>query len=821
MSIRRMLRDFVGNLSSRRTARRPRAVSVETLESRELLAASAGVLKDIRLGADGSAFPAGQTTELISFGGWWYFAADNGTVGSEIWRTDGTEANTQLFLDVRTGVAGSFPSDFYVANEKLFFTAANTSGVRSLYASDGTTSGTVMLAANRVDTVLGTVDKTTYFLRSGLMASPGEFWRSDGTSSGTALMGGGFIDGGFGEAVVFDGTVFFSADGVNGNKTLWKIDSTTHTLAEIPGAPTAVGGFRQAGSTLYFAARAGGSGNAQLWKMTSAAAAPSVVQTSGSIGWNPEWLTNVNGTLFFSGFTTTAGRELWKSDGTNTGTILVKDIQAGAGDGLPENLTAVGTTLYFSANNGTNGQELWKSDGTSGGTVLVKDLVPGNGDGSPRGLANANGTLFFTGRNPATSAFNPWLSDGTSNGTSLVNTIVLNSPENFSQLSPAGFLLMAENPTTGREPFFLRMGNQLPTPTIAAQPATTTSQRPTFSWNTIAGAQNYEVWIRNRTTNQSPVVLTPVTGTSFTPAMDLGIGNFTIWVRAVGDVGTPASVWSSPRNFAINSLVTLNAVGADLASGFPEISWPAMKGAATYEVWVDRLDVPTSHINGTSIVSTTNYVPQFANGRYMVWVRGIAADGMRAVWSIAQSYTSTQVPGITGGINPTFDTSPTVTWTAVPGAASYEIYVLSRNTNTKVLHQTAIAATAFTLPALPAGPYRYWIRVTGAVVWSKEVDINTDGRTTVLTPTAATSDPRPVISWKKVDGSTGYRIWVNRPGVQDKIILQTVGTTNASPTTESFTPVGNLPAGNYRAWIQAINGGSMALWSVFVDFSVV
>ncbi|MBL8809639.1 MAG: hypothetical protein JNM43_05635 [Planctomycetaceae bacterium] len=123
---------------------------MEPLESRTLLAASVGVLKDVKFGADSSAFPAGQSTEFVSFGGWKYFAADNGTVGSEVWRTDGTEANTQLFMDVRTGAAGSFPSDFYVGNGKLFFTAANTSGIRSLYASYGTTSGTAIRLQSRL-----------------------------------------------------------------------------------------------------------------------------------------------------------------------------------------------------------------------------------------------------------------------------------------------------------------------------------------------------------------------------------------------------------------------------------------------------------------------------------------------------------------------------------------------------------------------------------------------------------------------------------------------------------------------------------------------
>ena len=94
-------------------------------------------------------------------------------------------------------------------------------------------------------------------------------------------------------------------------------------------------------------------------------------------------LTNVNGTLFFSARSSANGRELWKSDGTAAGTQLVKDIRTGSGSGYysnsssPSDLTAVGSTLYFSANDGTNGRELWKSDGTASGTQLVKDIRTG------------------------------------------------------------------------------------------------------------------------------------------------------------------------------------------------------------------------------------------------------------------------------------------------------------------------------------------------------------------------------------------------------------------------------------------------------------
>ena len=44
---------------------------------------------------------------------------------------------------------------------------------------------------------------------------------------------------------------------------------------------------------------------------------------------------------------------------------------------VPRNLTNVNGTLFFAADDGTNGCELWKSDGTAAGTVLVKDIRPG------------------------------------------------------------------------------------------------------------------------------------------------------------------------------------------------------------------------------------------------------------------------------------------------------------------------------------------------------------------------------------------------------------------------------------------------------------
>jgi ELWxxDGT repeat protein len=129
----------------------------------------------------------------------------------------------------------------------------------------------------------------------------------------------------------------------------------------------------------------------------------------------------MGGTLYFSANDGKDGRELWKSDGTAAGTVMVKDIKSGGKGSYPGGMTNVNGMLLFSADGG-QGLELWKSDGTAAGTVLVKDINPGSGSSNPGHLINANGTLFFWA-NDGTHGIEPWKSDGTTAGTVLVKDI--------------------------------------------------------------------------------------------------------------------------------------------------------------------------------------------------------------------------------------------------------------------------------------------------------------------------------------------------------------------------------------------------------------
>ena len=90
---------------------------------------------------------------------------------------------------------------------------------------------------------------------------------------------------------------------------------------------------------------------------------------------SPNFLTDVNGTLFFIANDDPTGNELWKSDGTEAGTVLIKDIYPGAIGSLPANLTNVNGTLFFSAADDTTGDELWgQLRGQADGRVCRADV---------------------------------------------------------------------------------------------------------------------------------------------------------------------------------------------------------------------------------------------------------------------------------------------------------------------------------------------------------------------------------------------------------------------------------------------------------------
>jgi len=163
-------------------------------------------------------------------------------------------------------------------------------------------------------------------------------------------------------------------------------------------------------------------------------------------------LAPVRDTLYFAASDYVHGQELWKSDGTEAGTILVKDTFPGAVGGGARSLVDLGGTLFFNASDGTS-FGLWMSDGTEAGTVVVHDHL------ATRHLTVLGDLLFFSGyedRLDDNHGFEPWKSDGTEAGTFIVKDLRSGSgvgsyPKCFFVNEDVVYFSATDNGTYGRE----------------------------------------------------------------------------------------------------------------------------------------------------------------------------------------------------------------------------------------------------------------------------------------------------------------------------------------------------------------------------------
>ncbi len=352
--------------------------------------------------------------ELTDVRGTLYFSANDGKHGFELWRSDGTARGTRMVKDINPGRGWSNLYGIKAVGRIIYFTADDGVHGAELWRSDGTARGTRMVKDINPGGSGGPgqftdVNGTLYFTASdGNYVS--ELWRSDGTEAGTTMVKSV-------SAVAltdFHGTLYFSAvrEGCGGataprrerpsSRTTSSSAPTTahrrqrHPLlrrrrrrprqravakrrhrgrhdhgqglrpGELPLPPTNVNG-----RPLLLASLGPGPIPNELWRSDGTEAGTTLVKRGVAYGY-----TAFKGRIYFS-----AEGGLWRSDGTPQGTTLVKGKPAGGS--LGGSLTAAKGTLYFVGTEKRHGQELWRSDGTRAGTTIVRDIRRGSATSDP------------------------------------------------------------------------------------------------------------------------------------------------------------------------------------------------------------------------------------------------------------------------------------------------------------------------------------------------------------------------------------------------------------------------------------------------------
>ncbi len=226
----------------------------------------------------------------------------------------------------------------------------------------------------------------------------------------------------------FNNTLLFVAnDGLVGDE-LWKAEQTTVSMVkDIAWGPDSLVPFnlKVHNGLLYFTGNDGLGSGEELWisdgTITGTVLLKDINPTLNESS-NPSRFAPSGGTLFFQATDGVNGIELWKTDGTITGTLMVKDIYSGSSSS-PSQLTDVNGTLFFVATDDLHGEALWKSDGTPGGTVVVKDILPGPGSNEEIQRFQSLGDRLFFRADDGIHGVEPWISDGTITGTVMVKDI--------------------------------------------------------------------------------------------------------------------------------------------------------------------------------------------------------------------------------------------------------------------------------------------------------------------------------------------------------------------------------------------------------------
>lgn len=425
-----------------------------------------------------------------------YFNSVGTSQDEELWKTDGTEAGTVLVKDIYVGSQGSQQKFYTVYDGQVYFTAFNPDLGTELWRTDDA-EGAVLVAGDvcagscsgafygTTERLFGEYEGKLYFrLKSGNNGL--ELWVSDGTPSGTLPLRDMYPGSGDGNPygfTVLNGKLYFAADSTGIGSELWVSDGTangTYLLKNINTSP--FGGSEMDTPVLgpdafYFWAKSNSGAGAELWKSDGTANGTLQLKEikPGSAGGQPPYvpLANsawLNNQLLFTADDGTSGAELWITDGTETGTQLLMDINPGAAGSNLRFLSSWNGKVYFRAQTADKGHELWVSDGTLAGTQLLKDINPGVGDGLHFSIVHfvaLDDKILFTA-NDGAKGREIWVTDGTPAGTHLMFDLNIGAPESAPshyQVMGDQLFFFAETATTGRELWKLSL-------------ATSTTQQP-------------------------------------------------------------------------------------------------------------------------------------------------------------------------------------------------------------------------------------------------------------------------------------------------------------------------------------------------------
>ncbi|MEP3482237.1 MAG: hypothetical protein ABJZ55_23530 [Fuerstiella sp.] len=265
----------------------------------------------------------------------------------------------------------------------------------------------------------------------------------------------------------------------------------------------------------------------------------------------------------------------------------------------------------------------------------------------------------------------------------------------------------------------------------------------------------------------------------------------------------------------INSNVVEINEWSHRSDGSTHISWEVVDqqySGRPFELQIVELS-GTPEIIYSDVFSTDNNrvtIPEsYGNGTYRIWIRGTEADGAWSTWS-NRTAVRNQRTAITTAEYAQSSDDLEVTWEAVPGAASYRVFVSNISSGQQAIVDTTVADNTISLQGIrQLGTLRIWVQVLTAdglrSDWSEFAELSQAPEG--IQPFTYFGGNQPQFRWTSVPRSIGYELYLsNRNGAAVQHFKNLTDT--------SFSITEPLESGIYRWWVRGITeSGRPSAWS--------
>jgi fibronectin type 3 domain-containing protein len=336
----------------------------------------------------------------------------------------------------------------------------------------------------------------------------------------------------------------------------------------------------------------------------------------------------------------------------------------------------------------------------------------------------------------------------------------------------------------------LKVSMKIPTPSNFTASDGTSATGIVLNWDAVQGVENYKIF-RATSLTGTKTLLGKVTENTYTDSNASSGDMFAYWVAACsGEVCSDYS--NSDTGFRILESPTVTAsLGSALDA--VNLSWKSISNTVYYEIYrTESFDIDPLSTSALAVITKTrSSIPTsykdksvLSGKSYYYWVRACRN-------SICSSLDGKSVVGWKGLSKPTKLSATNnaslenvvVTWSAVSGAAKYDVYrAIGINGNKEMIGSVDLNLRFEDTSALPGVTYTYWLKACVDQNCSGFSSSTTGWRSlkapVTLLATDGSSTSSIVLTWDIVTDASSYKLYRSTSITGRKSLINT--TSNSS-----------------------------------------